>query len=302
MGHLTSPVLDPVLLLPQIMSQARPVGQKLSIGPVESKKKEVQADGLFVLLPEGLLRKAGGERRLKRRDKARDAVNEAANEQQRFRWRKPRETIPASRRSDFRTYGAIRESDCFHVVKEDVALINQTPHTYPDVGVFGKKAMVGQMTPTRESSGGLRISPGLYCLWSSRTKTFTATFLAAGVDAIRSAAIWRRFVLYRRFWNQILTWVSGGRQVRPLRAGQVPLVVEASLQLEDLRVREGGSGALFPLFGLVQSLLIQAADSWSVSSCKLSSGTSDAASPSFSDLHTAGVLLSLSSLSPESES
>lgn len=58
-----------------------------------------------------------------------------ANEQQHCRWRKPRETIPASRRSDFRTYGAIRESDCFHHgVKDDVALINQTPHIYPDVG------------------------------------------------------------------------------------------------------------------------------------------------------------------------
>lgn len=56
--------------------------------------------------------------------------------------------------------------------------------------------------------------------------------------------------------------LQGGRQVRPLRPGKVPLVVEAALQLEDLRVREGGPGALLPLFGLVQALLIQVAGVW----------------------------------------
>lgn len=56
--------------------------------------------------------------------------------------------------------------------------------------------------------------------------------------------------------------LQGGRQVRPLRPGQVPLVVEAALQLEDLRMREGGPGALFALLGLVQALLIQGAGVW----------------------------------------
>lgn len=53
--------------------------------------------------------------------------------------------------------------------------------------------------------------------------------------------------------------LQGGRQVRPLRPGQVPLVVEAALQLEYLRMGEGGPGALFPLFGLVQALIVQGA-------------------------------------------
>jgi len=47
-----------------------------------------------------------------------------------------------------------------------------------------------------------------------------------------------------------------GRQVRPLRPGEVPLVVEAALQLEDLGVGESGSRALFPLLRLVQTLLV----------------------------------------------
>ena len=46
-----------------------------------------------------------------------------------------------------------------------------------------------------------------YCLWSSRTKTRTATFFAALGGHISDAS-WRRFVLYLRFWNQILTCVS----------------------------------------------------------------------------------------------
>lgn len=56
--------------------------------------------------------------------------------------------------------------------------------------------------------------------------------------------------------------LQGGRQVRPLRPGQVPLVVEAALQLEDLRMREGGPGALLALLGLVQALVIQRAGVW----------------------------------------
>lgn len=46
-----------------------------------------------------------------------------------------------------------------------------------------------------------------YCLWSSRTNTRTATFFAALGGQISDAS-WRRFVLYRLFWNQILTCVS----------------------------------------------------------------------------------------------
>ena len=47
----------------------------------------------------------------------------------------------------------------------------------------------------------------LYTIWSSFTRTLTATFLAE-VGMVFSWCSCRLFVLYRRFWNQILTCIK----------------------------------------------------------------------------------------------
>lgn len=65
-----------------------------------------------------------------------------------------------------------------------------------------------------------KLNASCLCI-SSWYKTFTATFLAVIGGQFTAVTSWRRLVLYLRFWNQILTWVSVNFSMaaRPARSG-----------------------------------------------------------------------------------